>query len=84
MAGELLMNISTNENERARYRSRKKYEMDLRSNLATARDEGVFNSRVESIRNIMDSFNIPLDQAMAALKIPEIERPRYKEMFQPQ
>ena len=31
VAGELLMNISTNENERARYRSRKKYEMDLRN-----------------------------------------------------
>ena len=84
VAGELLMNISTNENERARYRSRKKYEMDLRSNLATARDEGAFNNMVESIRNLMKNTNWSIDQAMTALSISDADRPKCKEILQPQ
>lgn len=96
VAGELLMNISTNEDERARYRSRKKYEMDRRSDLATAWDsgkaegraegleEGAFNNMLGAIHNIMDGLNISPDKAMTLLKVPESERSRYKEKLQPQ
>ena len=40
VAGEMLMSISKNQEERALYRSREKYRMDLQSNLATAWDNG--------------------------------------------
>ena len=41
MAAELLMSISKDEHERAKFRSRRKFETDLASNLATAEDRGV-------------------------------------------
>ena len=40
MAGNLLMSISQDERERAVYRSRRMYQTDLESNLATAEDRG--------------------------------------------
>ncbi len=40
MAGEKLMTISQNEAERAWYRSRRKFETDMLSNMTTARDNG--------------------------------------------
>ena len=40
MAGELLMRISQDERERAMFRSRRMYQTDLQSNLATAEDRG--------------------------------------------
>lgn len=40
MAGELLMSISQDERERAMFRSRRMYQTDLQSNLATAEDRG--------------------------------------------
>jgi predicted transposase/invertase (TIGR01784 family) len=40
MAGSLLMSVSKNEYERAVYRSRRMYQTDMQSNLATAEDRG--------------------------------------------
>lgn len=40
VAGELLMSISQNEQERAIFRSRRKFQTDLQSDLATAEDRG--------------------------------------------
>ena len=40
MAGELLMSISQDERERAVFRSRRMYQTDLQSDLATAEDRG--------------------------------------------
>jgi predicted transposase/invertase (TIGR01784 family) len=40
VASNLLMNISQDEHERARILSRKKFQMDLASNIATAEDRG--------------------------------------------
>ena len=92
MAGNLLMSISKDEEERAHYRSRKKFEWDMASSLATAKDigreegraEGSFNTMLGALRGIMDTFHVPLDQAMAALGIPESDRARYKEILTPQ
>ena len=41
VAGNLLMNISQNERERALFRSRRKFQSDLESNMATSWDNGV-------------------------------------------
>jgi predicted transposase/invertase (TIGR01784 family) len=40
MAGSLLMSVSKDERERAIYRSRRMYQTDMQSNLATAEDRG--------------------------------------------
>ena len=97
MAGELLMSISQDERERAVFRSRRMYQTDLQSDLATAEDRGERRGRVKgraegreeghaegmavSIQNLMDSMGWTIDQAMAALKIPEEDRPKYTKML---
>jgi predicted transposase/invertase (TIGR01784 family) len=40
MAGSLLMSVSKDEREQAVYRSRRMYETDMQSNIATAEDRG--------------------------------------------
>jgi len=47
VAGELLMNISQDERERAIFRSRRKYQTDLESNMLTAKREGRAEGRAE-------------------------------------
>ena len=47
VAGNLLMSISQNERERAIFRSRRKFQTDMQSNLATAEDNGKQIGRAE-------------------------------------
>ena len=47
VAGNLLMSISKNERERAIYRSRRKFQTDRQSDLATAEDNGKQIGRAE-------------------------------------
>jgi predicted transposase/invertase (TIGR01784 family) len=73
MAGELLMSVSQDERERAIAISRKKFQTDLQSNLATAEDRGRAEGRAEGefvkalavARNLL-GMNIPLDQIVIA------------------
>lgn len=77
MAGNLLMNISQDERERAVFRSRRMYQTDLESNLATAEDRGKkigveigkdigkAEEKAAIARNLM-KLGIPLDQITAA------------------
>jgi len=53
MAGELLMSISQDERERAVFRSRRMYQTDMDSNLATAEDRGEKKGRVAIARNMI-------------------------------
>lgn len=89
MAGNLLMSISQDERERAVFRSRRMYQTDLQSDLATAEDRGERRGRAEghtegtlaSIKNLMDSMGWSMEQAMSALKISEEERPEYRKLL---
>lgn len=85
MAGNLLMNISQDERERAVFRSRRMYQTDLQSDLATAEDRGRAEGRAEgivsAIRNLIDSMGLTVDQAMDALKISEADRPKYRSLL---
>ena len=93
MAGELLMSISQDERERAVFRSRRMYQTDLQSDLATAEDRGERRGRAKgrtegraegmtaSIQNLMDSMGWTINQAMDALKIPEEDRAKYTKML---
>jgi len=53
MAGELLMTISQDERERAVFRSRRMYQSDMDSNLATAEERGEKKGRVTIARNMI-------------------------------
>lgn len=93
MAGNLLMSISQDERERAVFRSRRMYQTDLQSDLATAEDrgerrgerrgraEGHVEGTITSIKNLMDTMGWTMDQAMAALKISEEDRPKYTKLL---
>lgn len=60
MAGELLMSISQDERERAVFRSRRMYQTDRESDLATAEDRGKRSGIIEIARNML-SEGLPLD-----------------------
>ena len=84
VAGEMLMSISKNQEERALYRSREKYRMDLQSNLATAWDnghqEGLREGHQEgekgrqwSTAQIMLAANEPVEKILAYSGLTEAE-----------
>jgi predicted transposase/invertase (TIGR01784 family) len=87
VATELLSTISKDEIERAHFRSRRMYRMDIEHNLAVARDEGRNEGRDEGestgernkansiAKNLID-LAIPLEQIVQATGLPreEVER----------
>ena len=74
---EVLMSISQDERERAVFRSRRMYQTDLQSDLATAEDRGERRGRIEVARNLL-KINLPLEQITLAtgLTSEEVERLR--------
>ncbi len=65
MAGDLLMSISQDEVERARFRSRRKFQTDLQSDLATAEDNGAKRKALDIAKNLL-SMGLSLDQIINA------------------
>jgi predicted transposase/invertase (TIGR01784 family) len=65
MAGSLLMSVSKDERECAIFRSRRMYETDMQSNLATAEDRGEQRKAFAIARNLL-GMNMPLDQIVTA------------------
>lgn len=72
MAGNLLMSISQNERERAIFRSRRKFQTDLQSDLATAEDNGERRGRIEVARNLL-KMGLPSDQIAEATSLTHAE-----------
>lgn len=80
MAGNLLMSISQNEQERAIFRSHKKFQTDLQSDLATAEDNGERrgiaigekNRSIEIARRLL-KMGFSLDQIVTATDLMTIE-----------
>ena len=78
MAGNLLMSISQDERERAVFRSRRMYQTDLQSDLATAEDRGKrigrMDSKIEIARNALRMKMATADiAALTGLTCEEIE-----------
>jgi hypothetical protein len=67
------MNISQDEKERAIFRSRKKFQMDLASDMATAEDRGVQKVALNAVAMGMDIATII---KLTGLTREEIERLR--------
>ncbi len=78
MAGELLMSISQDERERAVFRSRRTYQTDRESDMATAEDRGIqkgkIEGKIEIARNAI-RMNMSVDAIMTltGLTSKEIE-----------
>ena len=70
MAGELLMSISQDERERAVFRSRRMYQTDLQSDLATAEDRGERRGRIagrqEGLREGLQTGRLEIARSMIA------------------
>lgn len=81
MAGNLLMSISQDERERAVFRSRRMYQTDLQSDLATAEDRGHTRATLDLIQNLMDSMGVSPEKAMSMLKIPEKNQAKYAKLL---
>jgi predicted transposase/invertase (TIGR01784 family) len=73
MASELLMEISKNEAERARIRSRKKFEMDQTSNLITAEKRGRIEERQDNIRLMHHQLGLSVEVIAKAFGLSEQE-----------
>jgi len=61
MTGDLLMSVSKDERERAIFRSRRMYQSDLDSNIATAEHR----AKLTIARNLL-GVNLTLDQIVTA------------------
>lgn len=81
MAGNLLMSISQDEVERARFRSRRKFETDYQSDMATSWDNGA-KSTALSIARKMLNLKMPIDNIVdiTGLTRDEVERLTLKDM----
>jgi len=73
MASELLMEISKDETERARIRSRKKFEMDQTSNLITAEKRGRIEERQDNIKLMYHQLGLSVEVIAKAFGLSEQE-----------
>ena len=75
MAGDLLMSVSKDERERAINRSRRMYETDMASNLATAEDIGEQKGVIKVARNMIADGD-PIDKIIrnTGLTREEVEK----------
>jgi len=80
MAKELLQTISTDEDERARFRSRRKFQMDMDHNMKASRDEGRAEGREEGraevildIAKSLKDIGIPVEQIAKATGLSHAE-----------
>ena len=65
VASELLMSISRNEQERAIFRSRRKFQTDYDSDMATSKDNGIAEGIQLVAKNLL-KMNMPIDQIVTA------------------
>lgn len=72
MAGDLLMSISQDERERAVFRSRRMYQTDMQSNLATAEDRGAQKRNIEIARRLLKRGR-PIEEIMEDTDLTKAE-----------
>ena len=72
MAGELLMSISQDERERAVFRSRRMYQTDLQSDLATAEDRGERRGTMRIARSMIADGE-PIEKIMQYTGLTQAE-----------
>ena len=56
---------------------KKGMEKGMEKGRAEGRAEGAAENTLASIKNLMETMGLSIEQAMAALKVPEVDRPKY-------
>ena len=59
------------------YNEAETMELFKQDGIKEGRREGIEQNRIESIKNIMESFKVTAQQAMEALKIPVADQAKY-------
>jgi hypothetical protein len=78
MAVEILQRISKDEIERARYWSRRMFEMDMQHNLIATRDEALDMLKSEIVNNAY-RMNMPIDDIMTLTGLTDKEIQNYRD-----
>ncbi|MBD5092742.1 MAG: hypothetical protein HDT26_00385 [Subdoligranulum sp.] len=52
-------------------------EKSMKKGMEKGRAEGAAENTLASIKNLMETLDLSIEQAMAALKVPEVDRPKY-------
>ena len=47
-------------------------------------EKGMVKSTISAVKGLMETMNWSMEQAMAAMKVPEDERPKYRELLRQQ
>ena len=62
-------------------RGEERYARGLKEGGKSGMRKGELQERIASIRNLMETLQLSVEQAMDALKIPQEERENYKKML---
>ena len=60
------------------------WERGMEKGVMKGREEGRTETLAGNLRSLMRSLNLTIEQAMAALNVPESDRPKYKELLKKQ
>ena len=77
----VMCNLSKGVHEKGRAEGRAEGHAEGR---AEGRVEGMTNGILSSIKNLMETMGLPMEQAMAALKVPETEKQKYIDLLEKQ
>ena len=58
--------------------------MGIEQGRVMGREEGIEKNRMSSLCSLMKNLGLSLEQAMAALEIPDKDRPKYQSLIEKQ
>ena len=56
-------------------------EAGMKAGMEAGRKEGAAQTMLNSIKNLMETLGLTIEQAMSALKVPDADRPKYLELL---
>ena len=59
----------------------KAMEAGMKAGMEAGRKEGAAQTMFNSIKNVMETLGLTIEQAMSALKVPDADRPKYLELL---
>ncbi len=57
------------------------WEKGMEAGMEASRKEGAAQTMLNSIKNLMETLGLTIDQAMSALKMPDTDRSKYLELL---
>ena len=59
----------------------KAMEAGMKAGMEAGSKEGAAQTMLNSIKNVMETLGLTIEQAMSALKVPDADRPKYLELL---